>query len=202
MPETQSAATLSGEFINLRPLRAADAELTLRWRSSTRAMLLNRGSGTVEQQAAWIESRPASERNFMIELKSGRPVGMLSLIGIDSENRHAESARFLIGDEDAVRGVPAAVEAMKLLYGLAFDELGLERVWGTVASDNKLMIKWQRYLGMKEEGRLRRHYFLNGAFQDAVCLGLLADEYRGHALPRMEALIAAGRRAATNGDAR
>ena len=83
---------------------------------------------------------------------------------------------------------------MKLLYELAFDELGLERVWGTVASDNRLMIKWQRYLGMKEEGRLRRHYLLNGEHQDAVCLGILADEYRAMARPRMEALIAAARR--------
>jgi len=186
--------TLNGEFVALRPLEEADAEITLSWRRSQRASLLNRGADTVAEQAAWIRSRPASERNFVIELPDGRPVGMLSLVGIDEENRHAESARFLIGDEDAVKGVPAAVEAMKLLYELAFDELGLERVWGTVASDNKLMIKWQRYLGMKEEGRLRRHYLLNGAHQDAVCLGILADEYRAMARPRMEALIAAARR--------
>jgi diamine N-acetyltransferase len=186
--------TLTGEFVTLRPLHEDDAELTLEWRRSDRASLLNRGAETAEQQAAWIRSRPRSEMNFVIELRDGTPVGMLSLVGIDHENRHAESARFLIGDEDAVKGVPAAVEAMKLLYELAFDELGLERVWGTVASDNRLMIKWQRYLGMKEEGRLRRHYLLNGSFQDAVCLGILVDEYRAMARPRMEALIAAARR--------
>ena len=50
---------------------------------------------------------------------------MLSLIGIDRVNAHAESARFLIGEEDAVKGIPVAVEAMKLLYALACDELGL-----------------------------------------------------------------------------
>jgi diamine N-acetyltransferase len=121
---------------------------------------------------------------------------MLSLIGVDTQNSHAESARFLIGDEDAVRGVPAAVEAMKLLYELAFDQLGLERVWGTIAADNRRMIKWQRYLGMREEGRLRNHYRIAGRFQDAVCLGILAEEYRGQARPRMEALIAAGRKEA------
>jgi diamine N-acetyltransferase len=186
--------TLDGEYTRLRPLREDDAELTLGWRRSERAALLNRGDGDLEEQAAWIRSRPASERNFVIELRDGRPVGMLSLVAIDAENRHAESARFLIGDEDAVRGVPVAVEAMKLLYELAFGELGLERVWGIVAAENKLMIKWQRYLGMKEEGRLRRHLVLGGGFQDAVCLGILADEYRDMARPRMEALIAAARR--------
>jgi diamine N-acetyltransferase len=86
---------------------------------------------------------------------------------------------------------------MKLLYELAFDRLGLERVWGTVAADNRRMVKWQRYLGMREEGRLRNHYLIGNGFQDAVCLGILAEEYRGQARPRMEALIAAGRKEAS-----
>ena len=184
---------LRGEFVNLRPLKVADSELTLRWRTAARARLLNVGARTVEQQAAWIAGRPDSEHNFVIELTDGRPVGMLSLIGVDRVNRHAETGRFLIGDEDAVRGVPAAVEAMKLLYWLAFEELELLRVFGTVAADNTLMIKWQKFLGMHEEGRLRRHYFLDGTFHDAVLLGLLVDEYRTITLPRMDALTRAAR---------
>lgn len=188
--------TLEGEFVTLRPLRVEDAELTLRWRQSARAGLLNEGAQTVEQQAAWIASRGDSERNFVIELADGQPVGMLSLIAIDRVHARAESARFLIAEEEAVRGVPAAVEAMKLLYELAFDRLGLERVWGLVVEENKRMAKWQRYLGMREEGRLRRHLFIGGRFQDAICLGILAEEYRKVARPRLEALIEAGRKAA------
>ena len=92
----------------------------------------------------------------MIELADGRPVGMLSLVNVDRHNLHAESARFLIGDEAAVKGVPAAVEAMKLLYELAFDELGLVRVCGIVAAENTLMVKWQRFLGMRRGGPAAR----------------------------------------------
>ena len=155
---------------------------------------LNPGASTVSEQRAWIENRPPNERNFIIELRSGIPVGMLSLVGIDIVNRHAEAGRFLIGEPEAVRGIPAAVEAMLLLYELAFDELKLHRIYGTVASDNTLMIKWQKFLGMQEEGRLRRHYFLGGHYQDAVCLGLLEDEYRGVARPRMQALMRTSQR--------
>jgi diamine N-acetyltransferase len=187
------SVTLSGEFVTLRPLVPADAELTLAWRQSERAINLNKGAQTVAQQAAWIASRPASEHNFMIVLKSGQPVGMVSLVGIDTEHSHAEPARFLIGEEEAVRGIPAAVEAMKLLYELAFDRLELLRVHGAVVSDNPLMLKWQKFLGMKEEGRQRQHLFINGHFQDSIMLGMLADEYRKSALPRMKMLIAAGR---------
>lgn len=184
---------LQGEFINLRPIAEADAALTLSWRQADRARHLNRVAPDIEAQANWIRQRPASEFNFIIETKAGAPVGMLSLIHIDRTHQRAESARFLIGDEAAAKGIPAAVEAMKLLYELAFDRLALRRIYGEVAAENTLMIKWQKYLGMKEEGRLRNHYHINDQWQDAVCLGLLEDEYRQLALPRMNTLIALGR---------
>lgn len=194
MPSTTTALRVrEGEFVRLRPLAVADAELTFGWRVAARARFLNEGARTVEDQAAWIAARPDSEHNYVIELVDGRPVGMLSLVDVDRTNRRAEPGRFLIGDDAAVQGVPAAVEAMKLLYELAFDELDLVRVCGIVAAGNTLMIKWQRFLGMREEGRLRSHLFLDGRFQDAVFLGLLVEDYRATTLPRMNALIAAAR---------
>jgi RimJ/RimL family protein N-acetyltransferase len=184
-----SEVILRGRHVILRPLHVRDAELTLTWRQGSRTTFLNSGAQTLAEQRAWIESRPLTERNFVIDLRSGVSVGMLSLIGIDMVNRRAEAARFLIGEPDLVKGVPAAVESMKLLYELAFDELRLQRIYGTVAADNRLMIKWQKFFGMQEEGRLRRHYFLGGHFQDAVCLGLLEEEFHAMTLPRMNALI-------------
>jgi RimJ/RimL family protein N-acetyltransferase len=185
---------LTGTFVRLRPLRVEDAELTLGWRQSARAVMLNRGAQTPAEQAAWIAGRPTSEHNFIIELRDPlRPVGMLSLIAVDLVHRRGEAARFLIAEPERVQGIPVAVEATMLLYELAFDRLGLIRVHGIVAAGNPLMLKWQRFLGMREEGRLRSHLFLDGRFQDAICVGLLVDEYRTVTLPRMRALIAAGR---------
>ena len=184
---------LKGEFVNLRPLQLHDTELTFRWRHAQRAKFLNAGAATVAQQAAWIANRPASEYNFIIELKNGNSVGMLSLTDIDATNRRGEPGRFLIGDEEAAKGVPVAVESMKLLYELAFDQLGLIRLYGIVAANNHLMLKWQKYLGMKEEGRLRNHLCLAGQFIDGIFVGLLLDEYRQITLPRMNGLLAAAR---------
>ncbi len=183
-------STQPGEFVSLRPLRTDDAAVTLGWRLSQRASLLHRGAETVDQQREWIAARPSRELNYVIETRAGSPVGMVSLIDIDLAHRRAEPSRFLIGEEEAVKGIPAAVEAMRLLYAVAFEGLGLQRVYGTVAEDNPRMITWQVYLGMKVEGRLRRHVFMNGRLQDLVCLGLLEEEYRKTTLPRMKALIA------------
>lgn len=178
-----------GRWINLRLIKESDASITLKWRLNDRAKFLNSGSSTEKEQANWINTRPSTEFNYIIELKSGAPVGMLSLIDVDTKNLHAETARFLIGEEDLVKGIPVAVEAMKLLYQVAFDKLKLKRLYGTVASKNKLMIKWQKYLGMKEEGVLRQHYFINNEWQDAIILGLLDGEYFEDALPKMNRLI-------------
>ena len=191
-----AAPELTGEFVRLRSLKVEDAEITHRWRLSARARRLNGAAASLEDQRRWISSRPPGEFNYVIQLIDGPPVGMLSLVDIDTANRRAESARFLIGDEAAAKGTPAAVEAMKLLYELAFDRLHLERVYGLIAASNPLMIKWQKYLGMKEEGRQRRHFLIDGEFVDAVNLGLLADEYRAVTLPRMTALLAMGRQRA------
>ncbi|MBU3616732.1 GNAT family N-acetyltransferase [Polynucleobacter sp. JS-Polo-80-F4] len=178
-----------GRWINLRLIKESDASITLKWRLKDRARFLNSGSSTEKEQADWIKSRPSTEFNYIIELKTGAPVGMLSLIDVDTKNLHAQTARFLIGEEDLVKGIPVAVEAMKLLYQVAFDRLKLKRLYGTVASKNKLMIKWQKYLGMKEEGVLRQHYFINNEWQDAIALGLLDGEYFEEALPKMNRLI-------------
>lgn len=190
MDRTDTKPRLSGRWVNLRPLAVDDAELTFNWRQGARAVLLNQGAQTVEQQARWIAGRPASEHNFIIETKAHRPIGMLSLTAIDPVNRVGEPGRFLIGDEPAAQGIPAAAEAMKLLYQLAFDHIGLRRVWGIVASDNRRMIKWQTFLGMVREGCLREHLFIDGRIQDAVVFGLLETEYRRVTLPRLESLIA------------
>lgn len=192
-PTPQDRDTLYGEFVNLRPLAVSDAAITLAWRTAHRARFLNAGAMSVEEQAAWIANRPKSEYNYIIEVKSCQAIGMLSLIDIDLSNRHGEPSRFLIGDEAAAHGIPAAVEAMKLLYELAFDRLGLVRVCGIIAAKNTLMIKWQKYLGMKEEGRLRNHLCQHGVFVDAIYLGLLVEDYRKTTLARMKTLIHAGR---------
>lgn len=187
---------LEGRFIDLLPLAPEHAEVTLDWRGGTRARLLNRGAQTVAQQREWIISRSTGELNYLIALKNGNPVGMVSLVDIDMSARKAEPARFLIGDEDAVRGIPVAAEALALLYRHAFDTLGLRRLHGTVAAPNRAMMKFHEYSGMRREGVLREHLYLDGEYHDGVVYGLLEPEYRSVTIARLQGLIAmAGRNA-------
>ena len=104
-------------------------------------------------------------------------------------HRRAEPAHFLIGEPEAVNGLPVAYEACKLIYEFAFDTLGLHRLYGPIASGNKGMLAFHKYLGFTVEGRQREHYLLNGERHDAVMIGMLEDEYRTIALPKLNRLI-------------
>ncbi len=179
-----------GDFIGLRRITPEDAEITLGWRRSANASLLSAGSQTLEEQRVWIATRPESEINWMIVLKgTGQPIGMISLVGGNKVHNHVEVGRFLIGERKAVEGVPVAFEAMKLMYEVAFNRLGYKRVWGLTAEDNPAMTRFHKYLGWTEEGRLREHLVLDGRRQDAICLGILEQEYRDIALPRINVMI-------------
>ena len=180
---------LHGSFVCLRPLILNDANLTFSWRQSARAKFLNDPAKTVGQQKDWIASRPVDEYNFIIERKDGLSLGMLSLVNIDLNNKRAEPGRFLIGNSDAARGIPAAAEAMLLLYRFAFNELELHRLWGIIACNNMRMVKWQIYMGMVEEGRLTDHLRLAGVYYDAIIFGLTRTRFQTMAEPRLESLI-------------
>ncbi len=185
----ERSLTLQGKFVDLRSLSMDDAERTLRWRQGEKGARMNRGAETVEAQRAWIAARPETEYNFVIENKAKLPIGMLSLVDVSLAHRRAEAARFLIGEPAEAALAPVAVEAMKLLYEFAFMTLKLNRVYGSVVSTNGQLLKWHKYLGMKEEGRLRNHLFFDGQFFDSVCIGMLSEEFQTIALPRMNSIV-------------
>ena len=82
----QEPIVLRGEFVDLRPLTVADAAMTLRWRLSARARNLKQGATTLEAQERWIATRPPTEFNFVIELKGGKPVGMISVSAMETRS--------------------------------------------------------------------------------------------------------------------
>jgi hypothetical protein len=51
------------------------------------------------------------------------------------------------------------------------------------------MISWNKFVGMKVEGTLRDHYWLNERFQDAIFMGLTEQDYREVTVPRLQFLI-------------
>lgn len=68
-------------------------------------------------------------------------------------------------------------EAGKLLLGLAFDVLGLERVYAAHEVKNSASGKVLNRLGMKCEGILRKSEMIKGALVDSAYYSILKEEY-------------------------
>lgn len=77
-------------------------------------------------------------------------------------------------------------EAGKLILGLAFNVLGLERVYAESDVRNEASVKLMNRLGMTHEGTLRRNHMLNGVLNDSVHYSILKEEYvpSGHTAGR------------------
>ncbi len=68
-------------------------------------------------------------------------------------------------------------EAIGLLLEYAFRYRNLGRVWLWCHAANERGIGAYRACGFVEEGRLRRHVWSNGRYDDAVYMGILRDEW-------------------------
>ncbi|MGH8931379.1 MAG: GNAT family N-acetyltransferase [Egibacteraceae bacterium] len=81
-------------------------------------------------------------------------------------------------------GEGLGLEAGRLLLDLGFLQLGLHRLWGARGPDNVQSERLVHKLGMVEEGRIRDHVFVRGAWRDSIVHSILEHECSGVAAPR------------------
>lgn len=166
-------------MIDLRPVQDDDVEQLFSWR---REPEVDRWMGGLPpdsregHQRWWDGFKADPDRTGWIVTRFTRPAGFLQLTGVSSPHRRAQWGWY-IGDPEA-RGRGAGRAAQALGLDLAFDGLGLQKVWSEVFADNDTALKAQAAAGFRREGYLRQHYFKNGVYRDCVLLGILADEWR------------------------
>ncbi len=106
-------------------------------------------------------------------------IGNVSLQSISFINRNAEFA-ILIGNPKHLRK-SVGLNASLALLRHGFEKLNLERVYCGTAGTNVGMQKLALQMGMIEEGRRRKHLFLNGQWEDMVEYGVLRDDFENKA---------------------
>jgi len=108
-------------------------------------------------------------------------IGNISLQSMSFVNRHAEFA-IIIGNRNHWRKSVGIQVGLRLLQH-GFDKLNLERVYCGTAANCIGMQKLAQQLGMIEEGRRRKHLFLNGEWVDMIEYGILREEFRKQEAP-------------------
>ena len=180
---------LAGRVALLRPLRASDRAISVRWRNDAEIrdnVLGYRFPITEEMEAQWVEEvlkdRSRTRVVLAIEDKAdGVFVGFVYLNNIDWFARNAEFG-ILVGERSR-QGRGLAKDALALVAGYAFRTLNLNRLYLRVVSFNKRALRLYRSFGFVEEGVQRQHAFLRGRYYDVVLMGLLRREFEERCSP-------------------
>jgi RimJ/RimL family protein N-acetyltransferase len=172
---------LRGERVTLRALTRDDLPTLCRFNNDIEVELAGGGDPPMPQtldrlQADYDREAAKGGRDdayFAIEY-DGRFVGHC---GLHSFNPTARTCELGIGiGEKELWGQGLGREAVALLVDYAFTHRNLQKVWLRVHGVNARAIRAYQAAGFVEEGRLRRHVWSNGAYDDLVFMGILREE--------------------------
>lgn len=120
------------------------------------------------ERALDYQARWGANDHVMVAEVDGRVVGFAGLHIRERKQRHSAWLGIAVHDEFARRGVGRAL--MHALVELADSSIGLVRVDLEADVRNTRAIEMYRRFGFVEEGRLRRAYFSDGEYVDAVLM--------------------------------
>jgi RimJ/RimL family protein N-acetyltransferase len=153
----RTVGPLCGERVTLRLLEPGDLGLTREWRNQDhiRRWFFHPDVVSSEQHEAWFARYRERDDDFVFVIEETRdlrrPVGQVSLYGVDWERGRAEYGRLMVGDPDAA-GRGLAREATQVLLDWALGPLGLREVYLEVMADNLPAIAVYRACGFSETG--------------------------------------------------
>jgi len=173
--------TLTGARVQLRPLRASDADDLFAVHSDPRVMRYwSHVPWTDREQAAARIAQLARDRanaefyTWALTLADDRLIGTVSLFAINRMQRRAE-----VGYALAARawGHGYASEGLSLAIAHAFGVIGLERLEADIDPRNEASERTLLRLGFVKEGYMRERWIVADVVSDSAVFGLLRREW-------------------------
>lgn len=133
---------------------------------------------TRDETSEWIGmciNRSNGYEQKAILTEEGVHIGWIDLKNIDRINKHAELG-IAIGNK-AYWGRGYGQAAMYEMLKFGFNELGMNKIWLRVETDNEKAIKSYKRLGYVDEGILRQDRFRNGGYVDRIRMSILKNEF-------------------------
>ena len=172
---------IKGKYLTLRAIEIKDSELLLKWANEPEIQYWLGGwhfPTNLNDQENWQKSLNVNSNNqrFAIESEELGLIGTANLVDIDWKNRNAFHG-MLLGDKD-IRGKGYGVDTVMAIMKFAFEELGLNRLDGSMIEYNLGSLKmYIEKCGWKEEGRQKNWYFRKNRYWDKVVVGVTSHDY-------------------------
>jgi RimJ/RimL family protein N-acetyltransferase len=191
-PDFSVKPTLTGERVLLRPFTLdADAPALRAMLQDAEALRLTGSSHGPGDQPAWDDAAEARFREWyetrnieqdrldlaVVDLASARCVGEVVLNDWSPANRSC-GFRTVLGPDGRGRGL--GTEAVRMIVGYGFEQLGLHRISLEVYSFNPRARRVYDKVGFVAEGVLRDALRWGDGWIDATVMSILASEWARH----------------------
>lgn len=170
---------INGRTVNLKKLRLKDLNCILKWFQNQGLMRFYDRlpvHSPAELKDELIRNIHASNRlDFLIEAKTGEPIGITYLEKIHWKDRHCK-LHVMIGQPDN-RNLPFGAEAEFHLLRFAFHQLNMHKVYGSTMAYASAAERLMKDIGFTQEAVLKNISYQNGRYWDVHLYGLLDREF-------------------------
>ena len=170
--------------LSLRPLSAADTTALLAYRSQADVCryvpFTPMDTAIIAERlgTAWARTSLNDEgQNLTLGVEvteTGELVGDVVLMWHSREHRGGEIG-YVLNPEFSGHGY--ATEAVRRLLSLAFDDLGLHRVYAITDQENEPSVALLERLGMRREGDFTQNAWFKGRWSSEYSYAVLAEEW-------------------------
>jgi RimJ/RimL family protein N-acetyltransferase len=179
----QPIVFLPGKLVNLCLLdQNIHLDKCLEWLNDhelTQYLMAGRFPCYIDDEKKWFENnaKPSAEKIALAihVITSNEFIGIMGLEKIDLIHRTAMTGSFI--GSSANRGQGYGHDAKMILLNHAFNRLNLRKVSAGALDFNQRSLKFNQSCGYKIEGRLIKHYFVNGEYHDEILLAVFAEDF-------------------------
>lgn len=168
---------LSASSVCVRDFCESDIENKIKWINSSQnnTYLHYDIPLTYNKTLTWFRNKDNESRVDCVIEFDGIPVGLIGLLSIDKINKKAEF--YITIGNTAFKRKGIATKATKLLLGYAFGELGLNKVYLNVDSDNNPACMLYEKVGFVCEGIFIQDLNRRGCMIDRKRYAILANTF-------------------------
>ncbi len=171
-----------GKKVRLRAVETRDVELFAAWELDSDAQRnfdvvhFPRSLEQLRDRLTALAHDEGKDDNYywMIDNLGGQTVGLICTYAC---NRRHGTFRYGVLISREFSGHGYASDAISIILGYYFQELNYQKVTAGIYAFNERSLKLHEHLGFRQEGRLRRMIYADGAYHDELQLGLLREEF-------------------------
>lgn len=173
---------IEGEFTTLRKVEMDDAADIYKWRTSESGIFHRHlPDYSLESQKEWIKNRTSLEINYIIYPKnSTTKIGMIGIYDMNVNDLVINVGRLLLDQSYLKRSTPYGLESLLLTYDYIFTKMQFRKISGDILATNSEVFKMQKFLGMQQEGYLKRHVIIKNKCEDLFLMSLFKEDFNNY----------------------